>query len=48
MSRFETLLSVPSLRRYIMGWVDGAGYKLLLHALKALKVDNVLVRPGFI
>ena len=29
-----------------MGWVDGAGYKLLLHALEALKVDNVLVRPG--
>jgi polyribonucleotide 5'-hydroxyl-kinase len=26
-----------------MGWVDGQGYKLLLHALDALKVDNVLV-----
>ena len=25
------------------GWVDGQGYKLLLHALDALKVDNVLV-----
>jgi len=26
-----------------MGWVDGKGYKLLLHTLDALKVDNVLV-----
>ena len=26
-----------------MGWVDGGGYKLLLHALDALKIDNVLV-----
>ena len=26
-----------------MGWVEGQGYKLLLHALDALKVDNVVV-----
>lgn len=26
-----------------MGWVDGAGYKLLLHALDALKITDVLV-----
>ena len=26
-----------------MGWVDGAGYKLLLHALDAFKITDVLV-----
>ena len=26
-----------------MGWVDGAGYKLLLHALDTLKITDVLV-----
>ncbi|CAD7695075.1 unnamed protein product [Ostreobium quekettii] len=26
-----------------MGWVEGLGYELILHAIKALKVDNVLV-----
>lgn len=26
-----------------MGWIDGLGYELLLHAIKALKADTVLV-----
>ena len=26
-----------------MGWVDGLGYDLLLHSMKALKADVVLV-----
>lgn len=26
-----------------MGWVEGLGYELLLHSIKALKADVVLV-----
>ena len=26
-----------------MGWIDGLGYQLLLHSIKALKVDVIMV-----
>ena len=26
-----------------MGWVDGLGYDLLLHSIKTLKADSVIV-----